>query len=124
MQLNSLTRDLYVCVGLAQHNILVAEDSLAVAHSPVVAEDSLAVVHSPVVVEGIPVAKDIPVVGTLEEASAALRSRIAAARVDLHWFRALLPVAVRGVVVLPVGRMAVPRCSYVSPSKVPGYRRQ
>ena len=97
MQLNSRTTDFCVCVGLAQPNILVAEDSLAAAHSPVVVEDSLAVVHSPVavedslaavhspvVVEGIPVAKDIPVVGMLEEASAALRSRIAAARVDLH----------------------------------------
>ena len=84
MQLNSRTTDFCVCAGLALHNILVAEDSLAAAHSPVEVEDSLAVVHSPVEVEGMLVAKGIPVVGTLEEASAVLRSRIAAARVDLH----------------------------------------
>lgn len=84
MQLNSRTTDFCACVGLVLHNSLVAEDSLAVVHNPAVVEDSLAAAYSLVEVEGIPVAKDIPVVDTLEEASAALRSRIAAARVDLH----------------------------------------
>ena len=105
MQLNSLTTGFCACVELplALHNILVVEGTLAE-------------VHIPVAVEGILVAVGTPVVDILEEASAALQSRIVAAHADHDLFYALLLVAVHEVVLLLVVRMAVPGCSYVSPS--------
>jgi hypothetical protein len=140
-----------VVLLLALHSILVAEGNLAEVHIPVVEEGILeeedipAVEHSPVVEEGSPVAVDslavehspvveeenTLVVDILEEASVALQSRIVAVHADPHLSHALLLVAVQGmvvlliavrvVVVLLVVRMAVPGCSFESPSRVPGY---
>ena len=93
----------------------MAEGNLVVADTPV-AEGKLAEVHIPVAVEGILVAVGTPVVDILDEASAALQSRIVAAHADYDLFYALLLVAVHEVVLLLVVRMAVPGCSYVSPS--------
>ena len=72
MQLNSLTTGFCACVELplALHNILVVEGTLAE-------------VHIPVAVQGILVAVGTPVVDILEEASAALQSRIVAAHMYL-----------------------------------------
>ena len=71
MQLNSQTMGFCVCVGLAQHSILVeVVGTLAEEGTPVEEEDN------PVAVERSPVAED-----TLE-ASAALQSRIVAPRAD------------------------------------------
>ena len=101
MRSNSLTTGLCACVGL----------QLALHSIPVVGEGSLAVVHI------LPVAaEDTPVVDTLEAVSAALRIRIVAAHADHEVCHALLLVAVQAVVLLLVVRMAVPGCSYVSPS--------
>jgi hypothetical protein len=101
MRSNSLTTGLCACVGLqlALHSIPVGEGSPAVVHIPVAAGDT-------------------PVVDTLEAVSAALRIRILAAHADHEVCHALLLVAVQVVVLLLVVRMAVPGCSYVSPSFV------
>ena len=101
MRSNSLTTALCACVGL----------QLALHSIAVVGEGSLAVVHI------LPVAAaDTPVVDTLEAVSAALQIRIVAAHADHEVCHALLLVAVQAVVLLLVVRMAVPGCSYVSPS--------
>jgi hypothetical protein len=120
MQLNSLTTGFCACVGLllALHSIPVAEGNLAVVHILVEEEGNLAV-DTPVeilVVDILVAAADTPVVDTLEEASAALQSRILAAHADQDLSHALLLVAVRVVVLLLVVRMVVPGCSYGSPS--------
>ena len=133
MQLNILTRDFYAWVGLLLvHSILVE------AEGNLVEEDTLAVEGTPVAtkqisveVEGNLVEEDIPVVDNLEEASAALQSRTVVALADRHLSHARLLVAVRvevallaavqAMVLLPVVRMAVPGCSFVTPSRVPGY---
>ncbi len=107
MQLNSLTRDFYAWVGLLLvHSILVEA-------------------------EGNLVEEDIPVVDILEEASAALQSRTVVAHADHHLSHARLLVAVRVEVALLAGvqamalllvvRMAVPGCSFVTPSRVPDF---
>ncbi len=71
MQLNSQTMGFCVCVGLAQHSILVeVVGTLVEGGTPVEEEDN------PVAVERTPVAED-----TLE-VSAALQSRIVALRAD------------------------------------------
>jgi hypothetical protein len=111
------------CAGLlALHSILEEADSLVVVHNPV-EEDSLAVEHSPVEVEA-----DTLEVDMLEEASAAVQCQIVAARADHHLSYAPLQVAVQMVVllapvwvvvVLLVVRVAVPGCSFESPSRVP-----
>ncbi len=126
MQLNSLTRDFYVWVGLLlDHSILV------VAEGNLVEEDIPVVEGTPVATKQILVVEeDIPVVDILEEASAALQSRTVVAHADHHLSRARLLVAVRvevallaalqEMVLLLVVRMAVPGCSYGSPSLIPG----
>ncbi len=127
MQLNSLTRDFYVWVGLLlDHSILV------VAEGNLVEEDIPVVEGTPVATKQILVVEeDIPVVDILEEASAALQSRTVVARADRHLSHARLLVAVRvevallaavqAMVLLPVVRMAVPGCSFVTPSRVPDF---
>lgn len=128
MQLNSLTRDFYAWVGLLLvHSILVE------AEGNLVEEDTLAVEGTPVAtkqisveVEGNLVEEDIPVVDILEEASAALQSRTVVAHADHHLSHARLLVAVRvevallaavqAMVLLLVVLMAVPGCSFVTPS--------
>jgi hypothetical protein len=132
MQLNSLTTGFCACVGLllALHSIPETEDNLAEEHILVEQEDNLAV-DTPaedilVAAVEIPVdtpAEDIlvaaaetPVVDTLEEASAALQSRILAAHADQDLSHALLLIAVQVVVLLLVVRMVVPGCSCGSPS--------
>ena len=108
-----------VAVGIPAAAGIAVEDSLAV-------EDNLAVAHNPGV--------DI-----LEVAFAAQPCQIVVARVDQDWPHAFqllvvqvlvfqhvalqakvfLPLVVRVVVLLLVVRLAVPGCSYVSPSRVP-----
>ena len=71
MQLNSQTKDFCVCVGLAQHSILVeVVGTLAEGGTLVEEEDN------PVAVERTPVVED------KLEASAVLQSRIVAVRAD------------------------------------------
>ncbi len=121
MQLNSLTRDFYAWVGLLLvHSILVeAEDTLAVEGTPVATEQISVEVEGNLVEDN------------LEEASAALQSRTVVAPADRHLSLARLLVAVRvevallaavqAMALLLVVRMAVPGCSFVTPSRVPGY---
>ncbi len=115
-----------VCVELllALHNILEG-DSLVEVEGILEEEDSLVVVHIPVAVEADTLAEDI-----LDRVSVALQSRIVAALADHHLSHAphlvavrvvVLLAAVRVVVLLLVVRMAVPGCSFVSPSRIPGY---
>ncbi len=115
MQLNSLTTGCCVCVGLllALHSILVAEGIPAVVHILVAVEGNLA---ADIPVDILVAAADTFVVDTLEVVLAALQSRILAVHADQDLSHALLMVAVQGVAVLLVVRMAVPGCSYVSPS--------
>ncbi len=94
MQSNSRTTDLCACVGLllALHSIPVVGGILAVVHIPGAAQDT-------------PVWEGIPVVDTLEAASAALQIRMVAAR-------ALLLVVVRGGLLPMVApEVLVPGCS-------------
>ncbi len=133
MQSNSQTRDFYAWVGLLLvHSILVvAEGTLAEVDTLAVEGTPVATKQISVEVEGNLVEEDIPVVDILEEASAALQSRTVVARADRHLSHARLLVAVRvevallaavqAMVLLLVVLMAVPGCSFVTPSRVPDF---
>jgi len=109
--------------SLAMTEILVEED-IPVAESNL-EEDSLAVVYI-LVEEGNLVVAHTPVVDILEVAFATQPCRIVVAHVDQDLSHAFLLVvvqvmecllvAVQVVVLLLVDRLAVPGCSYVSPS--------